>query len=190
MRATAYVLVQILTSDAGLEVGKVRIFSEERPTLCVGGGTYTTLCRVDAKTYEEARTRAIEAVKLGWPWIHARLLESLDGQPRVIGARYFCPCGAHHDEGPISGERGYRCLRCGMAFEVDVEDVIDAEQLAAQQADQVHFGCFQAMSRVLNLSQDLEDIYRDGRMTSGQKVQDMLRKAQAIQSTAADYLPG
>lgn len=181
MKRTAYVLVQVRPGAQGLEVGKVRIFSEERPTVCIGGGTYTTLCKVEAKDYGLARERAIETVKLGWPWLYP-MLEG-DDLPRVIGTRYFCPCGADHDRGPVDGERSYRCMSCGGVHEVA------NEELATQEAaEKVHHGCLQAMSRVLNLSQDLEDIYNDDRMTSGQKTQDMLKKAQDIQVTAAGYL--
>lgn len=191
---TAYVLVQIRPGQCCVEVASVRIFSDERPTVCLGGGSYTTLCKVEAPTYEQACERAREAVKLGWPWIYPLLeRERGDEPPRVVGGRYFCPCGADHDRGPVDGQRAYRCLRCGDTREVASENISTVEdeaaaQAKAEEAQRVHYGCLQAMSRVLNLSQDLEDIHNDGRMTSGQKVQDMLRKAQDIQVTAVGYL--
>lgn len=85
-RSTAYLLVQIKPKDGTLEVGRVAIFSEERPTLCAGGGTYATLLKIDADTFEGARDRLIETVNAAWPWITI-------GEPGTpilrVGTRFF-----------------------------------------------------------------------------------------------------
>lgn len=94
MKGTAYVLVQIRPAGQRVEVTSVRIFSEERPTLCVGGGSYATLCKVEAPTYELACERAREAVKLAWPWIYTLLEREGD------------PCDLEREGDPCDDEAG------------------------------------------------------------------------------------